>query len=769
MKYLKLSILLLSFLFSSLLSQANTWIQRNPNTQAAGEQVIKPLLYQIWELNEFKMQEAVSNAPIEVIGQAFPKQVIFELPTPDGGIEKYFICHHQIMHPDLAKKYKGIYTLAAVNVNNPAITARLDYTPFGFHAMVMADDATYFIDPLTNENTGIYQVYYKKDYSKVFNHRMECLQDGSTELLRAHFDNTNNVIDLENARQNLPSLDIPTVNGGKTHGTQHRKYRLALACTGEYAIAVAGATPTKAAVLAKMVTSVNRVSGIYEKELAITFELIPNNDTLINLVSAGDPYTNNSGSTMLGQNVTALNARVGLTAYDIGHVFSTGGGGIAQLGCICGTSKARGVTGSPSPQGDPFDVDYVCHEVGHQFGGEHTFESETGSCSGNRATTSAFEIGSGTTIMAYAGICDQNDIQNNSNAYFNIRSLNQISTFVTGATHTCPVKTTLANTPPTFVGISNLNETIPFKTFFEVFRKATDAENNPITYCWEQYDLTGVGLGTNWNNFTGTKAPLFRSFTPVTDSQRTFPKLTGIQLRQFAALGEVVPFNARTVNLRLTARDINGIYGSFNTSDENLVITVQTTAPDSFRITSQNTTGLQVTGDSPLTVTWNTAGTNTNTAMATPNVDIFYSSDAGATWPYKIASNTPNDGSESVIIPNYATTKGRIKVKGAGNIYFDVNKTNFTVNLKTYPTSTTDLALDAIKIFPNPANNFIQIDNANFKGKVQLLDLLGITLRQQTLSVNNVIYTEGLANGLYQVVITKEDGGVKTEKVMIQR
>lgn len=745
-------ILTLGFVMVATTSIAqNLWQLKNPNTKATGEVKIVPNKFTVWELNDNLFTNISKAAPVERVGETGHDYPIMQLPNPNGGVDEYAICLHGIMHPELSAKYPEIKTFMAQNVNNPGVTARLDYTPFGFHAMVLDGNQTYFIDPLTDQNTGLYQVYFKDDFSKPLQDRMLCETLGENTI-------------------------EPTSNGNKTNGTTLRKYRLALACTGEYAVAVAGATPTKAAVLAKMVTSINRVSGVYEKELAVTLELIPNQDTLIFLTTS-DPYTNNNGSTMLGQNQTTINARIGAANYDIGHVFSTGGGGIAQLGCVCGSSKARGVTGSPNPQGDPFDIDYVSHEMGHQFGGEHTFESETGSCNGNRATSSAYETGSGTTIMAYAGICSTNDIQNNSNAYFSIRSLDQISTFIAGSGNTCPVKTTLSNTPPTFASISTINRTIPFKTYFEVERKATDAENDPLTYCWEQYNLTNSNNGSDWNAVRNN-GPIFRSFTPTVDSLRTFPAKNLISLKSYGAKGELLPGTlneiaspqtSRIMNFKLAVRDVRAGYGSFNYSNENLTITALRLA-DSFRVTSQSTIGQTLQGDKSVEVTWNVATTNTNTAINAPNVDIFFSDNAGITWPYKIASNVPNDGSQNVFIPNIATTKGRIKVKSVGNIFFDINKSNFTVTKTVYPTNINDLVDEQVSIYPNPAKDILHITMSQFEGTVKILDMLGNVLLKTIANGDEfTIGTSGLADGVYYVQLSSTAGGQITKKVVIAR
>jgi len=156
---------------------------------------------------------------------------------------------------------------------------------------------------------------------------------------------------------------LPAMN--RSIGTNLRTYRLALACTGEYAAYYGG---TKAGALSGMVTSVNRVTGVYESEVDVRLNLIANTDTLIFLDANTDPYTNNNGGSMLGQNQSVVNFFIGTPNYDIGHVFSTGGGGIAYLGCICKTAdKAKGVTGSSAPINDPFNIDYVAHEMGHHL------------------------------------------------------------------------------------------------------------------------------------------------------------------------------------------------------------------------------------------------------------------------------------------------------------------------------------------------------------------------------------------------------------------
>ena len=257
-----------------------------------------------------------------------------------------------------------------------------------------------------------------------------------------------------------------------------------------------------------MNTSMARVNGLFERDVCLTMELVPNNDQLIFFNGNTDPFTNNSGGTMLSENINTCNSIIGSANYDIGHVFSTGGGGVAYLGSPCGGSKAGGVTGGGSPVNDPFDVDYVAHEMGHQYGGNHT---QNNSC--NRASSAAYEPGSATTIMGYAGICAPN-LQSNSDDHFHNHSINEMVAFtVNGNGNTCASISATGNGVPTVsAGADGL--TIPSSTPFELTETGSDPDGDAVTYNWEQYDL-GPSTASGDNNLTNPSdnQPIFRSFS----------------------------------------------------------------------------------------------------------------------------------------------------------------------------------------------------------------------------------------------------------------
>src|SRR5690606_35847032 len=394
---------------------------------------------------------------------------------------------------------------------------------------------------------------------------------------------------------------------------------------------------------AAIVTTLNRVNGIYERELAISLVLVADNDQIIS-TSINDPYTNTSLSTMLTQNTNNLNALIGTANYDIGHVLGTAGGGLTSISGVCRSNKARGATGSPNPIGDPFNVDYVAHEIGHQFGALHTFNGTAGPCAGSRAASSAFEPGSGSTIMAYAGLCAPLNLQVNSDSYFHTQSLKHISEYVSNTVSgggTCAQVSLTGNTPISLPAITN-QYTIPSGTPFELTAPlAADLTSSAaLTYCWEEWDL-GAASASLLGDGDGNARPIFRSYYPDTSRTRVFPKMSQVLSNTYAP-GESLSNINRTLNFILTVRDLYQGWGGFNASFDTDTVKVQvqqTSVP--FAVTSQSTPEFWFAGDYQQ-VSWTTAGTQ-SAPFNTSYVDILLSVDGGLTFPIVLAENMPNN------------------------------------------------------------------------------------------------------------------------------
>jgi subtilisin-like proprotein convertase family protein len=462
-----------------------------------------------------------------------------------------------------------------------------------------------------------------------------------------------------------------------------KTFRLALSVTAEYTAYHGGVDN---AVIA-MNETMTRVNGVFEKDLAVHLNLIPNNSVLIYTDANTDPYSPatemNNWNNQLQATLTSV---IGEANYDIGHLFGAdgGGGNAGCIGCICVNNlKGKGIT-SPSdgvPEGDTFDIDFVAHEMGHQLGGTHTF-SENIEDQGTNV-----EPGSGSTIMGYAGVANYN-VQSNSDDYFVYASIAQIQSNL--ANKACAVNTPLNN--PVMSINAGADYNIPKGTAFILKAVGASANLAGVTYTWEQNDqatnlTTGAASVASASKLTG---PTFRSIAPSTNPNRYMPSLDKVLAGTLSTQWESVSNVARTLNFVLTGRD--NVAGGGQTKSDAMRVFVKTTSGP-FIVTSQSAANTTWTQGSTQTVTWNVAGTTANT-INTANVNILLSTDGGQTFTTVLAANTPNDGSETITVPNVAAPFCRIMVEAVGNIYYAVNSTPFsigytiTTNCETFTNNT---------------------------------------------------------------------------------
>lgn len=639
------------------------------------ERISNPLNYKIFSLNLNLLKQELNSAPKDISGVY--SNVIIEFPNSNGDLESYRVYEAPIMEQGLADKFPDIKSYVALGINDKTSKLRFSITLFGLHSMSLSGTSgTYYIDTFTKDLNN-YIIYNRKDVQGT--RTFGCLVQDDHEQV---------------ANEIISNKTVLASDG------LFRQYRLAMACTIEYAAFHVNAAglgsgtliQKKAAVLSAMNVTMTRVNGVYERDMSLRMNLVANNDLVIFIDS--DTFDNTNASTLINQSQSVIDGAIGFSNYDIGHTVSTGGGGLAQLNSPCTSNKARGITGSPAPVGDPFDIDYVAHEMGHQFGGTHTFNN---SCSNNRSSGTAVEPGSGSTIMAYAGICAPN-VQNNSDAHFHAVSLAQMASFVAG-TGSCAATTSNNNNAPVVNAGSDF--TIPKGTPFVLYGSATDANGDALTYCWEQTDIQ---ISTQPPLQTNASGPNFRSNPPIASPNRFMPAMSSVLQGNLAPTWEVVSNVARTMNFALTVRD-NRMPNGGQTGIDQMILTVSgTTGP--FDVTSQNTDQLVWAQGSSQTITWTVNGTTS--LVGSTNVDILLSTDGGLTYATTLASNTPNDGTEVITVPSVTFPNCRVMVKPTGNIYYDINSKNIAIGNYTYQTQNvcTDYVLNAGTAIPESSTSY---------------------------------------------------------------
>lgn len=579
--------------------------------------------------------------------------VSIQLPLPHGEFVDYLLYHSPVMAAGLAAKYPEIRTFKVIQANNPANTGHLDLTPQGFHAMLQHDEQTVFIDPLGTANH--YQSYFKHDYvAKKVN------SAGHKPFVCS----SNHFMEEQPLANPLTRTQrIPASAARLSSGAQIKTYRLAIAATSEFTRFHGG---TKELGLAALVTGISRINKVYGRDLAVRLEIVEDNDKIIYTDPLNDPF--NSDIALSSQAVTTIKQEIGTTNYDVGHVVSgKGDGGLAGISVICNDDrKAFGETSRDSPINDPFFIDYVAHELGHQFGSQHSFNATSDSCGGfNRFNSHAYEPGGGSTIMGYAGICGAENLQQNSDAYFHSDSIEQIRNHLdNGSGNTCGV-TSGNNKVPTV--IAGDDKAIPKQTPFTLNGSGSDADGDTLTYTWEQLDL-GPATNSRASLVDNGQGPIFRSFTPTKSPSRTFPQLSDI-LNNITTYGETLPTTERDLNFSLTVRDGKGGVAS----DELKLEVVAAAGP--FKVTLPANTNW---GNEKQTITWDVANT-TVAPVSCAMVKIDLSADGGASFPMILAASTANTGSATVTIPAVSTTNGRVRVSCTTQPFFAINTAKITI------------------------------------------------------------------------------------------
>ena len=620
----------------------------------------KPVDYKIFHLDETALRSELTAVPSEKNMQTAKSGVIITVPDVVGNLQRFNVYESSIMEPKLAAKYSSIKTYIGSGIDDASATIHFNVTSSGFDAIVTATGKqTLYINSLDHKSS-IYAVSARNE-------------NDATNGFKCSIDES---ILKYDASASKASSFTGNADDGKL-----RRYRLALCVNGEFSQFFLDGTESDSAemkekVMDVLITILEKANAVYERDFGVRMIYVNNEDTLIYLDPATDPWPTRSANSWNNKTQITIDARIGSPNYDIGHLlgkvptFNDNNGNAGCIGCVCDDiQKGSGFTAYNDPSlTDYMVIDYWTHEMGHQFGANHTFTFSV------EGTDAQIEPGSGSTIMGYAGITGSTDVQGHSDDLFSVVSIAQNTTYIKSPSGNCAVVTTTGNTAP--VVKAGSNKTIPKSTPFVLTGTATDVDaGDVLSYIWEQVDI----YQNTSNTFPKPKSksgPIFRTYNYTNSTVRYFPDMKYILDGSLGWKWEALPSVSRRLSFRFTARDSHT--GGGNNKSASVLITVDTTAGP-FIITTENTSNAETWhGNETKTITWNVNKTDIAPVNCT-SVNILLSTDGGLTYPTTLAFKTANDGTQDIIVPNLSTTKARIKIEAAGNIFFTINDTDFAI------------------------------------------------------------------------------------------
>lgn len=719
-------------------AQADLWRQfKGEYAPSSMEMIVRPASYRILTLDNAAMKQYLADVSSDM---NTAKEI--EVPTPEGSFRTFKIWKNTAMHPDLAAKYPEILTFDGYAVDNPNVTAKFGFNPFGFSAQVHDGGNTYYVDPYSNAQDGYYMAFYKRDLP------FETVHCASEEKLRAF-----GINDVDHNDQNVFQFENNNSNPNfvYSHSNQNRKFRAAITNTGEWATAIVGLNPAKHLVVAKIVEIVNRINGYYEREIAVTLELIANNDVLVFNNKDTDPYNNNNSmEPLLNESHQSIVNRVGGNNFDIGHIFCTAGGGLAQLASVC---NSNGKGRAASTINSTTNLKTVMHEMGHQMNASHTFSANTGGCNNNGMPEGAYESGSGITIMSYEGACVENNVSRDpgTDDYFHVHTLYQITNHINGVN--CGTLST--NIP--VLSLENITDkyNIPKNTPFELVGNTATVQGSQIPqtffYNWEQYDIGFDRTEADAGN--ATDGPSLKSHYPNASTSQAYPPIPEIIANNYSLKGYRLPNTARKLNFKYTARGILGNKGAFNTIDSTLQLNVVASAGP-FRVTSHRSGTSNWNPGETVEIRWDVANTNA-APINCQGVSIYMHFPDGSQPDIQLVAYAPNTGSFFYPVQNFYAKDGYLKIKGAGNVFFDMSKGKINVKGVNIDKVTFN---ENISIFPNPTSDNITIKNSNLHTKltVTVLSITGKVVYQGEMKDELKIDVSNYAKGNYIVQLKDE-------------
>jgi hypothetical protein len=235
-----------------------------------------PTTFRAYRLDFAAIQAALSKAPREVPGRG-TSPVVISLPLPDGTFAPASVESSPVLSRELALQYPNVQTFVFHGENG--ISGRLTLGPSSLQAILRPPSDYTRVTPLVTPTGTFYLSFLHRDRT-----------DGADDFRHQHEHDHDTEPDppaIQAGAGASLGFAAPLAPPALQAGDQLREYRLAVASTGEYYQARAGANGVDD-VVSSIVTEINNANLVFEAELSVRLVI---NWFVLYSDAANDPYS----------------------------------------------------------------------------------------------------------------------------------------------------------------------------------------------------------------------------------------------------------------------------------------------------------------------------------------------------------------------------------------------------------------------------------------------------------------------------------------------